>query len=186
MRSIQTLATLFILLSSTVLSGCASQPERHASISPANQAKAEQGLDAFRADPRLESYFDQATVIAIYPNNTRVGLGFGAAYSNGFVYRDGQWIGRSRAWQFSAGTIGFQFYRQILFFKTEASFDLFSQGTYEFAGQANLALATLGAASTPSFNEEVALFTQLKGGALIEASVGMHHYSFRPFHEVGQ
>ena len=75
-----------------------------------------------------------------------------------------------------------QEYRQILFFKTEeAFFKLMKEFPKfpEFSGQAKTAFVTTGISSTPSFNKEVALFTQLKGGLLLEASVGAHHYSFK-------
>ena len=58
--------------------------------------------------------------------------------------------------------------------------EAFSSGLLEFAGQANAAVVTAGMAATPSFNSEVALFTELKGGLLIEASVGAHRYGFAP------
>ncbi len=145
------------------------------------QQKAEQALESFRQDERLKPFFEKAEIIAIYPHNIRAAVGVGGAYGYGLVYRGENIIGRSRVYQITFGiNFGGEGYRQILFFKTEEAFQRLINDIFpEFAGQAKVTIATVGASGTPSFNEEVALFTQLKGGLLLEASVGGHHYSFK-------
>ncbi len=107
-------------------------------------------------------------------------IGIGGAYGHGLVYQGNNIIGRSRVFQISFGiNVGGEGYRQILFIKSEEAFENLVSGFPEFTGQAKATLATIGASGTPSFNENVALFTQLKGGLLLEASVGAHHYSFK-------
>ena len=144
------------------------------------QQKAEQALESFRQDERLNPFFEEAAIIAIYPHNIRAAVGLGGAYGNGLVYRDNNIIGRSRVYQLTFGiNFGGEGYRQILFFKSEEAFEkLISDEFPEFTGQAKATIATVGVSGTPSFNEDVAMFTQLKGGLLFEASVGGHHYSF--------
>ncbi len=75
--------------------------------------------------------------------------------------------------------MGAQYYEQILFFKTDAALELFKTGTLEFAGQVNATVASAGVAVTPSYNEEVAVFTSIGGGLMLEGSVGGHNYYFR-------
>ena len=135
----------------------------------------------FRQDGRLAPYFEQAALVAVYPSNVRAGFGFGGAYGQGLVFRGEEVIGRTRVYQFSFGVnIGGEMYRQILFFKSEEAFERLFSGAMEFAGQANLAVATAGSAVTPSVNQEVALFAEVQGGLLVEATVGAHHYRFTP------
>ena len=173
------LASLIVL--SLCTAGCLLQPIDEADLAPAKVARAQAALDAFRANPELGDFFAQAAVIGIYPNAVRAGTGFGGAWARGLVFRGDKPIAHGRMLQFSAGAnVGGQVYRQILFFKSVAAYEAFRDGLLEFAGQANVAVATLGGASTPSFNGDVALFTELKGGLLVEASVGAHRYGFAP------
>ena len=84
---------------------------------------------------------------------------------------------------FAGANFGAQAYRSILFFRTDKSLRKFKKGRFEFTGQANAAAVTLGVGLTPSFNQEVAMFTQLRGGLLLEASVGTQRYDFFPLTE---
>ena len=173
---------LVMALACLVLAGCASQPRVATPLTEKERARAEAAIEEFRADDRLVEYFEQAKVIAIYPNIVRAATGFGGAYGTGYVYREGLWVGQSRVWQLNAGAnVGLQAYNQVIFFKTEAAFSRFAEGTYEFAGQANAAFVLWGGGATPAFNEDVAVFTRLNGGLLLEASVGAHRYTFREY-----
>ena len=172
---------LTVLLAALFIGGCGLTPKKDDAISDYEIQSAEKALAAFRSDERLAPYFEQADLIAIYHRNIRVGVGFGGAYGYGLAYQGDTVIGRTRLYQFSAGAnVGGEVYRQILFFKNKDAFDRLFSGAMEFAGQANIALGPVGSSKTPSFNHEVALFTQLQGGLLLEASVGAHHYRFTP------
>ncbi len=170
-----------IFFATLAIQGCALGPQRGSPIGDFEHGKAEQARAGFMDDERLAPFFEQSKIIAVYPTNVRAGMGFGGAYGYGLVYKDGEVVGRSRMYQISVGAnLGAQVYRQILFFKTEQAFESLMAGLMEFAGQANVAVATLGMSSTPSFNNEVALFTQLQSGLLIEGSVGAHRYAYWP------
>lgn len=180
--SVRLLAGISVMLLALGAVGCSIIPERGETATEAERAAAEEALGAFAADERLEPFFSQAEFVAIYPNGIRAGFGVGGAIGHGLVFQREQVIGRTSMYQLSVGAnIGGQVYRQILFFKSRASFERVMTEAMEFAGQANLAAAGIGGASTPSFNTEVALFTQLRGGLLLEGSVGAHRYTFRPF-----
>lgn len=162
------------------IAGCGVLPERADTLTDDELAAAEEALGEFTADDRLTPFFAQAAIVAIYPTGIRAGLGFGAAIGHGVVYQGQQAIGRTSMYQLSVGAnMGGQIYRQVLFFKTEESFERLMAGLMEFAGQANLAVARAGGTATPSFNTEVAMFTRLRGGLLVEGSVGAHRYTFR-------
>lgn len=180
-RSLELLGRISLVLLTAGIAGCGVIPQRGETATQAEIAAAEEALGEFASDERLEPFFSQAEIVAVYPNGFRAGLGFGGAIGHGLVFQQGQVIGRSSMYQFSVGAnVGGQFYRQVLFFKSEAAFERLMAGVAEFAGQANLAVAQLGGAATPSFNTEVAMFTQLRGGLLLEGSVGAHRYTFRP------
>jgi lipid-binding SYLF domain-containing protein len=167
------------------ISGCAVIPERGDTFTEAELAAAEEALGYFVADERLAPFFTQAEAVAVYPTGIRAGLGLGGAVGHGVVFQGERAIGRTSMYQLSVGAnIGGQFYRQILFFKSEEAFERLMAGVMEFAGQANLAVAQAGGAATPSFNTEVAMFTQLRGGLIAEGSVGAHRYTFRRMPQV--
>ncbi len=181
MKSAVKLSIGVIVLAAFTITGCALGPQKGSPIGEFEHGNTEKAREGFMHDDRLAPFFEQSRIIIVYPSNVRAGLGFGAAYGYGLVYRDGEIIGRSRMYQVSVGAnLGAQVYRQILFFKTEQAFEQLMAGLMEFAGQANVAVGALGVSSTPSFNTEVALFTQLRSGLLIEGSVGAHRYAYWP------
>jgi len=162
------------------MTACSMVPQRGDSLTAGELEAANAALEQFAADEHLAPFFAGAELIAVYPAGIRAGLGIGAGLGRGLVFQDGRAIGRTGMYQLSIGAnIGGQVYRQILFFKSEAAFERLMSGITEFAGQANLAVAMAGGAATPSFNTEVALFTQLRSGLLVEGSVGAHSYTFR-------
>ncbi|MBY6187028.1 hypothetical protein KUV89_10370 [Marinobacter hydrocarbonoclasticus] len=168
----QTLIPLLLLL---VLGGCSLNPTPDNAATLDSQA----ALNRFQEDERLRRFFEEARVVVVFPSAWRAGMGFGGGYALGTIYRDHQVVGVARMWQLSVGAnVGGQRYRQILFFKTDAAFEAMGKASNEFAGQAHAALITLGGATNPGYHPEVAVFSELRGGLLLEASVGLHRYEF--------
>ena len=143
--------------------------------------KAQRTVAEFTGLEQLTPYFDEAIAYAVYPSAFRASTGFGGGYGRGWLFREGVIVGRTTMLQISVGAnLGVQWYRQILFFKTEDALRRWQRGTFEFAGEAGAAAGTWGAAASPSYNTEVALFTELRAGLLVEASVGTHRYEYAP------
>ena len=143
--------------------------------------KAQRTVAEFIEIEQLTPYFEAAIAYAVYPSAFRASTGFGGGYGRGWLFREGAIVGRTTMLQLSVGAnFGAQWYRQILFFKTEDALRRWQRGTFEFAGEAAAAAGTWGAAASPSFNTEVALFTELRAGLLVEASVGTHRYEYAP------
>jgi lipid-binding SYLF domain-containing protein len=176
----KSLSLVFLVL--ILMTGCAGQAIKIETLEPSFYETASLSADVFRQEPRLSRYFDEAIAYAVFPGIIRAGVGFGAAYGSGWVLSDDDPpLGRVLVWQISAGPhIGGQQYRQIIFFKDARALRKFQKGTFEFAGQANLTALTSGFSATPSYNKSVAIFTLIKGGLMIEGSVGAHGYLYRP------
>ncbi len=143
--------------------------------------KAQQTVAEFSELAQLAPFFAEAVAYAVYSDAFRASTGFGAAYGSGWLFRDGAIVGRTTMYQISVGVnVGAQWYRQILFFQTEDALRRWQRGTFAFAGEAGAAAGTWGAAASPSFGPEVALFTELRGGLLVELSVATHRYEYAP------
>ena len=149
--------------------------------SEAERDKAQHAVDEFTNLVQLTPYFEQAVAYAVFPGAFRASTGFGVGYGRGWVLRDGEIVGRTTMFHLSVGAnFGARWYRQILFFKTEDALRRWQRGTFEFGGEAGAAVGIWGAAVSPSFNTEVALFTKLRSGLLVEANVGANRYEYAP------
>ena len=148
--------------------------------------KANQAVAEFADAKQLAPFFEEAIAYAVYPDAFRATTGFGGGYGSGWLFQNGEIVGRTKMYQLSVGVnFGAQWYRQILFFKNQDALKRWQRGTFALTGEANAAAGTWGASATPSFNSEVALFTELRGGLLVEASVGTHRYEYAPI-EIAQ
>ncbi|MFP6806093.1 MAG: lipid-binding SYLF domain-containing protein [Pseudomonadales bacterium] len=178
MKRLTILLTALLLV---LLVGCTGQPINKESLGASDYMAATNAIAEFKANEKLVQYFNNAVAFAVFPRVVRAGAGYGMAYGRGWVFHDGESpTGKMTVWQISAGPhIGAQYYRQILFFKTEKSLSRFKRGTMEFAGQVNLTVATASISATPSYNNDVAVFTDVKGGLMVEGSIGGHQYNYR-------
>lgn len=173
--------SLLLISMISLLAGCANPNTAPGQINAKNLISARSAITSFQADERLQPYFVNAVAYAIYPNIVRAGMGIGAAYGNGWVFRGESLEGKTRVMQINIGAqIIAEGYRHIIFFETEEAYRNFRDNKVEFAGQANAALLLVGASLTPAYQNHVAAFSQLKAGAGLEASVGVHRYSFIP------
>jgi lipid-binding SYLF domain-containing protein len=167
-----------LLLAALFTAACVWQPVAY---TPAQEKPVATATAAFRQEPRLQRYFDEAVAYAIFPLAGRAGLAFGGAYGSGRLIEGGQAVGLVRMLEFYAGpNAGAQAYRQILFFRDAQSLADFKRGKLEFTGQANATVVATGATATPAYNPRVALFTQVRGGLLLEASVGAKKFQYVP------
>lgn len=175
-------ATRVILLALfLVLQSCAYQPVNRSEIPPSKLSALAETEQHFRDTEKLDAYFENAVAYAVLPTNIRAGTGFGGAWGQGWIIEQEQLSGKVSQWQFFAGiNFGAQLYEQILFFRTKSALTAFKEGTFEFAGQANATAIIWGVAATPSFSQDIAMFTLINGGLLLEGSVGMHRYDFAP------
>lgn len=146
------------------------------------QTKASKAVQAFRERvPRTAAYFEDAYGYAIFPSITRVGFGFGGAYGKGIVVSADTVTGRTKYWQFTSGIqAGAKNFSMIIFFRDKEALDYYRLGKTQFMGQAGIALATLGAAGTPGYNEGVAVVTMNRFGLMGEFTYSGAKFSYKP------
>jgi lipid-binding SYLF domain-containing protein len=179
MKAVQFLVAGWLL---ALCSACVWQPVAYDSKA---EASVQGAVAAFHGDEALQPFFDEAVAYAVFPSSVRAGTGLGGAFGLGWMSEGDEITGRVVMAEFFAGAnLGVQAYRSILFFRTEESLKDFKHGNFEFTGQANVAHVVGGKAITPAFNQQVAMFVQVRGGLLLEASVGSQRYDFFPLADV--
>ncbi|TWO83177.1 hypothetical protein AYI75_16860 [Shewanella algae] len=183
-----TLFALLALASSLLLIPTASANDSYSSA-----------IATFKQASETHKFFDSAYGYAIFPTVGKGGLGIGAAYGKGRVYRDGVYTGESSMTQVSIGfQIGGQAYSEIIFFKDEQAYRDFTSGSFEFGAQASAVAINAGAnaqagtagnsagagqsggsqAAKASYINGMAVFTAAKGGLMVEAALAGQSFTF--------
>jgi lipid-binding SYLF domain-containing protein len=157
-------------------------------------------IDVFKHAGESASFFNNSYGYAVFPSVGKGGLVVGAAHGDGRVYEQGKHIGNASMTQVSVGfQAGGQAFRQIIFFENKAALDQFTSGNFEFGADVNAVVirsgvsgsaGTTGAtgsassakdtASAAKYYKGMAVFTVVKGGAMVQAAVGGQKFSYKP------
>ena len=174
------LLKIFMALALLSAGACSMKPIPKEELAEDQVSGVLKSLAQFKKVEKLAPFFEEAEVVAVYPWSFRGANGVGLAYGSGLVFDSQDTpIGYTRMYQITAGPqVGAQAYRQVLFFRTRDAYEKFRRSPAEFAGQLNAAATVVGWSATPSFHSDIALFTQLRGGLLLEASFSGHRYTF--------
>jgi lipid-binding SYLF domain-containing protein len=133
-----------------------------------------------KADPSMENLFKHAAGYVIFPNVGKGAAGVGGAAGKGAVYQKGAVIGTAQMVQVTVGAqAGGQAYREIIFFENEGALDRFQRNNIEFSGQASAIAVKTGAAANGNYRDGVIVFSQTKGGLMLEASLGGQKFTYK-------
>lgn len=134
-----------------------------------------------RETPKLKTFYEKCYGYAIFPTVTKAGIGVGGAMGKGVVYKQGSIVGKTTLKQASVGLqLGGQQYSEVVFFENKAAYEHFKNGNLKFDAQASAVAITEGASIDSAYTDGVAVFTQIKGGLMYEASIGGQHFTFKP------
>jgi lipid-binding SYLF domain-containing protein len=164
-----------ILLAGSLLPVMLKGQDKQRIIDDSKEAKA-----AFiETDKQMKSLFENSYGYVIFPNVGKGAVGVGGAAGNGAVYEKGKFIGLAKMLQVTAGfQFGGQAYREVIFFENEAALDHFKDNKLEFSGQISAIAAKEGAAANVKYREGVLVFTQEKGGLMLEAAIGGQKFTY--------
>jgi lipid-binding SYLF domain-containing protein len=180
----QRITTVVALLSCLILSPAAIaqwQADENDKMQLAAQAAIEQVKDRI---PRSLPYFEDAYAIAVLPSVIRFGMGFGGAYGKGIVIEGDNLIGTSGFWQFTGGIqAGIKYFSMIVYFKDKEALEYFKERKIQFLGQFGLAIATVGVAGTPAYNEGVAIITVTRLGLMGEFTYSGAKFTYKPLQQ---
>jgi lipid-binding SYLF domain-containing protein len=125
------------------------------------------------ADSGMQRFFDAAAGYVVLPNVGKGGIGIGGARGKGLLFVDGEAIAEVTMTQLSIGfQWGGQAYSEFIFFEDEKILNEFKEGNFEFGAQASAVAITAGISTDAAFERGMAVFTQVKGGLMYEASIG--------------
>jgi lipid-binding SYLF domain-containing protein len=134
-----------------------------------------------KVEPGLKRFFEKSAGYAVFPDVAKGGFIVGGAGGGGFVYENGNPIGKTSLSQATVGAqIGGQAYIEIIFFENAEALAAFKKGEWAMAAQVSAVAVKAGAAKNASYDHGVAVFTLIKGGAMAEASVGGQKFSYEP------
>lgn len=135
-----------------------------------------------KGDPSMANLFKNSHGYVIFPNVGKGAVGVGGAAGRGIVYERGNPIGIAHMTQVSVGAqAGGQAYREVIFFESKDALDRFTHNKVEFDAQTSAIAVKSGASANANYREGVVVFSQEKGGLMVEASLGGQKFSFKPF-----
>ena len=158
-------------------------------------------ISVFRSAEDTHRFFANSYGYAVFPTIGKGGIGIGAAYGKGKVYRAGVATGTTSLANLSIGfQLGGQAFSEIIFFKDKEAYDKFTRGSFQFSAQASAVVITAGAqaqaGSTGSsagagigtstsqaagnYVYGMAVFVHPKGGLMYEASIAGQKFGFKP------
>jgi lipid-binding SYLF domain-containing protein len=132
------------------------------------------------ADPSMENLFKNSAGYVIFPNVGKGGIGVGGAAGKGTVYQKGVPVGTAEMIQATIGAqAGGQAYREIIFFENRDALDRFVHDRIEFSGQVSAIAVKSGASADARYRDNVVVFSQEKGGLMVEASLGGQKFTYK-------
>lgn len=136
-------------------------------------------LGLLEKDAGMQDWFDNSAGYAVFPKVGKGGIGIGGAYGKGLVISGNKVIGETSLSQLSIGLqLGGQAYAEFIFFRDQTALSDFQRGNFELGAQASAVAATAGASADASYNKGVAIFTDITGGLMYEASVGGQKFKY--------
>lgn len=144
------------------------------------KAEAAQAIAAFKlADPTLTNFFAGAAGYAIFPNVGGGGLIIGAEHGDGLLYEQEKVAGKVKLTTITIGAqVGGGTYSEVIFFQTAGALKNFKKSNFEMSAGAKATLAASGAAAKAKYEQEIAVFTLPKSGAMVAASIGGQKFKY--------
>jgi len=156
-------------------------------------------VDVFKNAGESKTFFDNSYGYAVFPSIGKGGLVVGGAHGSGRVYEQGKYIGDTSMTAVSVGLqAGGQAFREIIFFENKTALDQFTSGNFEFGADVNAVAIRSGvsgsagtsgatatassaknAASAAKYYKGMAVFTVVKGGAMVQATVGGQKFKYK-------
>lgn len=135
-----------------------------------------------KADPGLQSFFDNSAGYVVFPNVGKGGFIIGGASGMGIVYENGKAIGSADLKQLNIGfQAGGQAIIEVIFFETADDLERFKYSEFEFSAEASAVAVKSGIALAAKYTDGAAVFALPKAGLMAGVAVGGQRFSYSPF-----
>jgi lipid-binding SYLF domain-containing protein len=135
-----------------------------------------------QTDPGIDRFIQHAAGFAVFPGVGKGGYWVGGAHGTGVLFEGGLPTGRATLTQVTVGPqAGGQEYSEVIFFETPRALAEFKRGKAAFTAQASAVALSSGAAQVAKYERGVAIFTSMRGGLMVEATVGGQKFGYEPF-----
>ena len=166
---------------SMFLGGCSTAPVTSSDRTELNNDSAAAVSDFKTQDPSLDTLLQNSYGYAIFPSVGKGAVGVGGAYGQGEVVQQGKSAGYADMTQASVGaSIGGQTYSELIIFRTPDAMQRFESGQYTFTADVSAAAVKAGAGDSAKWENDVAVFINVKGGLMGDASVGGQKFNYQP------
>lgn len=136
-------------------------------------------IDIKKKDPSIEEFFKNSAGYAVFPKVGKGGMGLGGAYGKGLVIVGEKAVGNTSLSQVTIGfQLGGQVYAEFVFFKDETALGHFQRGNFEMGAQASAVAVTAGASADADYDGGVAVFTNVGGGLMYEATISGQKFKY--------
>lgn len=161
------------------LASCAIAPEEPEGKAVLT-AEVNEAIAIFKAkDPDIQKFFDKSYGYAVLPKIFKGAFLAGGAYGKGEVYEQEQMVGYCSMSQATLGfSLGGEFFREIVFFKTKNDLDVFKTEEYTFSAQVTGVALNLGAAAKADYKSGMAVFIATDTGIMVDASLGGQKFNY--------
>lgn len=165
-----------------IFSGCSATPDKARSREVLRAEVAEAVAHFREKDPSIGEFFTQSAGYAVLPKVYKGAFWIGGAYGKGQVYdRMDNLLGYCDMKQATIGfSFGGEFFREIIFFNSQADLQKFMQGNFTLSAQATATAVTLGAAAKVDYQNGMAVFILADAGLMVDASIGGQKFEFEP------
>ena len=137
-------------------------------------------IDLKDEDPGMNKFFDSSSGYAVFPKVGKGGIGIGGAHGKGLVIVNDKVVGKTSLSQVTLGfQLGGQVYAQFIFFEDQTALENFRRGNFEFGAQASAVAVTLGVSADADYDKGVAVFTNVGGGLMYEATIGGQKFKYK-------
>jgi lipid-binding SYLF domain-containing protein len=132
-----------------------------------------------KTDASMSKLFNDSYGYVIFPNVGKGAVVVGGSGGSGAVYERGKAVGTAKMVQVTVGAqAGGEAFREVIFFENKEALDRFKANKFEFTGQVSAVAARSGAAADVKYRDRVAVYSQEKGGLMLDASVGGQKFTY--------
>jgi lipid-binding SYLF domain-containing protein len=133
-----------------------------------------------KTDPDIERFFKESVGYVVFPRIGKVGFIVAGGHGTGEVDEGGKLLGTATITIATVGLqAGGQEFSEIIFFRDRAALDRFKRNKFEFTANVSAVIVTTGAAKGANYRDGIAVFTQPRGGAMVEVALGAQKFSFQ-------